>query len=264
VITGYDQMNRLWEVDSTPSSPRAPIALGGPASYGSFAVKKRMGKIDEILDLKGKRVLDLGCGNGCYTAELALRAACVCGVDIQISNLKAFRQSIPRVQGAGENLPFASESFDVVTMIEVLEHTHCDQRVLEECFRVLRPEGQLVLFVPNKLYPFESHPCHIASFSIGPNIPLISWFPEFLRKRLCYARIYTRRRLFFMARSAGFQIHTSGYIFPPLDSFRLPFKEGYRRAASSLENSALGKFGVSIYAVFQKPKPPGSSSRGLA
>jgi SAM-dependent methyltransferase len=249
-------MTRLRQPDSELSLPRAPIPLGGPASYGSFAVKKRIGKIDETLDLKGKNVLDLGCGNGCYTAELATRAAFVCGVDLQIAYLKEFRQPIPRLQAAGENLPFRSESFDVVTMIEVLEHTHCDQKVLQECFRVLKPGGQLVLFVPNKLYPFESHPCHIGDFSIGPNIPLVSWFPEFLRKRLCHARIYTRRRLFSMAHSAGFQIHTSGYIFPPLDSFRLPLKENYRRAASPLESSALGKFGVSIYGVFRKPRPP--------
>jgi N-acetylglucosaminyldiphosphoundecaprenol N-acetyl-beta-D-mannosaminyltransferase len=248
-------MKTLRRTYSTPSTTQISIRLGGPACYGSYAVRKRIEKIDETLDLKGKWVLDLGCGNGCYTTELSRRAAYVCGVDIQIPHLKSFRQPIPRLQAAGENLPFRSESFDVVTMIEVLEHTHCDHRVLKECFRVLKPGGQLVLFVPNKLYPFESHPCHIGDFSIGPNIPLISWFPELLRNRLCHARIYTRRRLLSMARGVGFQIHTSGYIFPPLDSFPLPFKESYRRAARSLEKSALGKFGVSIYSIFQKPKP---------
>ena len=40
------------------------IKLGGPASYGSYAVEKRMSKIDKTLDLRGMRVLDLGCGNG--------------------------------------------------------------------------------------------------------------------------------------------------------------------------------------------------------
>jgi N-acetylglucosaminyldiphosphoundecaprenol N-acetyl-beta-D-mannosaminyltransferase len=237
-------------------SARASAQLGGSASYGSYAIKKRIEKIDETLELKGKSVLDLGCGNGCYTAELARRAAFVCGVDLQRPHLKEFRQPIPRVEAAGENLPFASETFDVVTMIEVLEHTRCDEEVLKECFRVMKPGGLLVLFVPNKMYPFESHPCHIGSFAIGPNIPLISWFPDFLRQRLCHARIYTRRKLLSLAKSAGFQHHETGYIFPPLDSFRLPFKEFYRRATRKLEKTPLARFGVSIYAVLQKPICP--------
>jgi exopolysaccharide biosynthesis WecB/TagA/CpsF family protein len=230
------------------------IQLGGPASYGSYAVAKRMAKIDKTLDLRGMRVLDLGCGNGCYTEELARRAEFVCGIDVHMPHLQAFQQAIPRVQGRGEQLPFASDSFDAVTMIEVLEHTECDTTVLAECFRVLKPGGLLVLFVPNKLYPFESHPCHIGGLGIGPNIPLVSWLPDFLHKRLCHARIYTRRRLFAMARSIGFQIGKCGFIFPPLDSFPLPFKDAYRRITARLEDSPLGNFGVSIYVVLAKPE----------
>lgn len=237
-------------------SARACSFLGGPAAYGSYAVTKRMAKIDETMDLRGKSVLDLGCGNGCYTAELARRAEFVCGVDLQIEHLSAFRRPIPRVQAAGENLPFASESFDVVTMIEVLEHTRSDEQVLKECFRVLRPEGFLIVFAPNKLYPFESHPCYIGNFSIGPNIPLVSWFPKFLRKRLCHARIYSHRALLLLAKGAGFQSRDVGYMFPPLDSFRLPFKNLYRRVARKLEKSPAARFGVSLCVVLQKPMLP--------
>jgi N-acetylglucosaminyldiphosphoundecaprenol N-acetyl-beta-D-mannosaminyltransferase len=233
-----------------------PIKLGGPASYGSYAVSKRMGKMDQTLNFEGMRVLDLGCGNGCYTEELARRAEYVCGIDLHMPHLQAFREAIPRVQGSGEHLPFAAESFDAVTMIEVLEHTNCDTKVLAECFRVLKPGGLLVLFVPNKLYPFESHPCRLGRLSLGRNVPLVSWLPDSLRQRICYARIYTRRRLFAMAREIGFQIRNSGFIFPPLDSFPLPFKDSYRRIASRLEDSPLGSLGVSIYAVLAKPALP--------
>jgi ubiquinone/menaquinone biosynthesis C-methylase UbiE len=246
-------MKTLTQTCSTPPSTEISISLGGPASYGSYGVTKRIRTIDETVDLRGKRLLDLGCGNGCYTQELACRAAYVCGIDIQISHLKSFRRQIPRIQAAGENLPLHSESFDVVTMIEVLEHTRSDERTLAECFRVLKPGGLLVLFVPNKLYPFESHPCHIGNFSIGRNVPIVSWLPEFIRRRLCYARIYSRRRLSSLARIAGFQTVKESYIFPPLDSLRLPLKESYRRVSRRLENSPLARFGLSIYGVFQKP-----------
>jgi len=249
-------MSQLYdEVLSVRTSPK----LGGPAAYGSYGVKKRVDKIDETIDLKGMRVLDLGCGNGCYTAEIARRAAYVCGLDLQMQHLRAFRQAIPRLQAAGEDLPFASESFDAVTMIEVLEHTDRDSQVLKECFRVLKPGGFLVLFVPNKLYPFESHPCHIGDFSLGPNIPLISWLPHSIRKHLCDARVYSRRKLTSIARQAGFQSRGTGYMFPPLDSLRLPWKKTYRRIAFWLEKSALARLGVSIYAVFQKPAPSDKS-----
>jgi len=234
----------------------ASIRLGGPASYGSYAVAKRIGKIDKTLDLRGLRVLDLGCGNGCYTEELARRAEFVCGIDLHMPHLQAFQEAIPRVQGRGEQLPFASDSFDAVTMIEVLEHTESDAKVLTECFRVLKPGGLLVLFVPNKLYPLESHPCHVGGLGIGPNIPLVSWLPEFLHRRLCHARIYTRRKLLSLTKSAGFRTWKVGYIFPPLDSFRLPFKELYRRVTRKLENTPLAGFGVSIYAMLQKPALP--------
>src|SRR3989440_1540690 len=232
---------------------QAAVQRGGPASYGSYAVGKRMEKIDQTLDLRGMRVLDLGCGNGCYTQELAQRAESICGIDLHMPHLQAFREAIPRVQGSAEHLPFATESFDAVTMIEVLEHTHCDTKVLETCFRVLNPGGLLVLFVPTKFYPFESHPCRLGTFSLARNVPVVSWLPESLRGRICYARIYTRRRLFAMARKSGFQIQKSGFIFPPLDSFPLPFKDTYRRIAARLEDSPLGNFGVSIYAVLAKP-----------
>jgi N-acetylglucosaminyldiphosphoundecaprenol N-acetyl-beta-D-mannosaminyltransferase len=65
-----------------------------------------------------------------------------------------------------------------------------------------------------------------------------------------------------MARKIGFQIQKSGFIFPPLDSFPLPFKSTYRRIASRLEDSPLGNLGVSIYAVLAKaPRPAETALR---
>ncbi len=243
-------MNRTITGESNRQQSRA---LGEPAAYGSYAVKKRIGKIDQALSLRGMRLLDLGCGNGSYTGELWRRAGWVCGIDFQWSHLQAFRDKIPRVQGIAEYLPFRGESFDAVTIIEVLEHTNSDLRIVAECFRVLKRGGRLILFVPNKLYPFESHPCHVGGLSLGKNIPFVSWLPNFLHRRISSARIYSRRRIIAMTRGAGFQVSQVGNIFPPLDSFPLPFKQAYRRLAWRLEETPLRNFGVSIFLVLTKP-----------
>jgi len=226
--------------------------FGRPAEYGSYGVTKRLEKIDQAFSLAGMRLLDLGCGNGSYTVELASRAGWTCGLDLQFNLLQSLPAAIPRVQGAGESLPFKDESFDCITLIEVLEHTHSDTRVLDECRRVLRTGGKLVLFVPNRLYPFESHPSHLAGLALGTNVPFLSWLPGALHARISSARIYSRRRIEGMARAAGFEVGKVGYIFPPLDSFPLPLKHTYRRLARRLENTPLRIFGVSIFLVLTK------------
>ena len=230
---------------------------GGPAAYGSYAIEKRLQTLFKYVSLRGQRVLDLGCGNGCYTKEMAQYARSVVGVDVELSNLASFQEHIPRLVGIGENLPFATASFDIVTMIEVLEHTTDDRAVLAECHRILRPGGCLALFVPNKLYPMESHPCHIAKHSIGRNVPFVSWLPDSLRKNLCFARIYSKRRLLGMARQQGFTAEKIGYVYPPIDTFPLPqkLKHLYRNLAWRLEQSPLKIFGVSIFALLRKQSP---------
>jgi ubiquinone/menaquinone biosynthesis C-methylase UbiE len=232
--------------------PWAPF--GRPAEYGSYGVTKRLEKIDQALSLEGMRLLDLGCGNGSYTVELSQRAAWTCGLDLQFNLLRSVPGSIPRVQGAGESLPFEDRSFDCITMIEVLEHTHSDTGVLDECRRVLRSGGKLILFVPNKLYPFESHPSQLGRLTLGTNVPFVSWLPGFLHARISTAKIYSRRRIIRMARAAGFEVSKFGYIFPPLDYFPLPLKHTYRRVARRLEDTPLRNFGISIFLVLTKAR----------
>jgi ubiquinone/menaquinone biosynthesis C-methylase UbiE len=225
---------------------------GGSSAYEDFGVTARLAKLWRSVNVSGLRLLDLGCGNGSYTVELARRAEWVCGLDAQERRLTSFRDPIPRVQALGETLPFPPDTFDAVTMIEVLEHMKSDEAVAAECYRILRSGGRLIVFVPNKLYPFESHPCFLGKKAIGYNIPFVSWLPDSVRKHLCYARIYSKARLLKLVGHAGFRPEVIEYLYPPLDHFPLPFRNQYRALARRLEETPLRVFGVSIFAVFKK------------
>jgi len=139
-------------------------------------------------------------------------------------------------------------------MIEVLEHTDRDSQVLKECFRVLKPGGFLVLFVPNKLYPFESHPCHIGDFPLAPT------FRYLVASGLNPQTSLRRSSLFapqthFDSPPSRISEPGTGYMFPPLIPSGCHGRKPIDRIALWLEKSALAQFGVSITRL-PKAAPP--------
>ena len=134
------------------------------SSVNDFAVQKRTRQVLGCLALKGKVTLDVGCGNGLYTIKFAELAQDIIGVDINEESLKEARRNKLELNGSGEfirasaeNLPFYNSCFDVVIAIETLEHVKNQERALQEASRVLRKDGYLVTYVPNRLYPLETH-----------------------------------------------------------------------------------------------------------
>ena len=100
------------------------------------------------------------------------------------------------VCGVGEQLPFAQGYFDLVLSHEVIEHVQDDRQALAEMVRVLRPGGRLVLFCPNRGYPFETHGIYWRGRYHFGNIPLVNWLPRRWRDRLApHVGVYTRRDL---------------------------------------------------------------------
>jgi 2-polyprenyl-3-methyl-5-hydroxy-6-metoxy-1,4-benzoquinol methylase len=102
----------------------------------------------------GDRALDLGCGDGAFTAELAAAgAASVIGVDVAEAALVRARARHPGIRF--ERVPFdgalgfADGRFDVVWASEVIEHVADTARLLSELRRVLAPGGRLLLTTPN-------------------------------------------------------------------------------------------------------------------
>jgi SAM-dependent methyltransferase len=82
------------------------------------------------------------------------------------------------IYAEGEDLPFDSESFDIVYSANVLEHTRDPERVIEEAMRVLRPGGVLHMEMPNYLSYLEGH-----YLVIQPPIVWPWMLPAYIRMR---------------------------------------------------------------------------------
>jgi len=112
-----------------------------------------------IIPLKGERVLDLGCGTGHYLMELE-RAGCEgVGVDFSLEALKIARQlkklkkgSFSLIRGDVEKLPFLSEYFDKVLLVDTIEHLKNPISSLREIRRTLKVGGKLIITtMPNNM-----------------------------------------------------------------------------------------------------------------
>ena len=98
------------------------------------------------------RVLDVGCGEGRFTAELARRGFAVVGVDVAEEPLRRARAREPglelRIVPAEGRWPLADASFDLVWAGETIEHVADTVGWLSEVHRVLRGGGRLLLSTP--------------------------------------------------------------------------------------------------------------------
>ena len=107
---------------------------------------------------RGRRVLEVGCGAGVDLARFAKGGAEVVGVDLASSAIDLARANFGQ-QGLsgefrvadGEALPFPESSFDFVFAHGVVQYTTNPQRLVDECRRVLKPGGEAVFQVYNRI-----------------------------------------------------------------------------------------------------------------
>jgi len=202
-------------------------------------------------------VLDVGCGVGMYTAAFLRETHHVFGVEIERERaLEARERATGVVEAIGERLPFPDVAFDVVFSHEVLEHVADDRACVAEMVRVTRPGGRIVIFVPNRLYLFETHGIFWRGRYHFGNVPLVNWLPTPLRNYLApHVRAYTAGSLCRLFDGLPVRVVHHTQVFPGYDNVvaRAPVLGRALRAVTyALEHTPLRAFGLSHLLVMER------------
>lgn len=97
-----------------------------------------------IKDISYNNVLEIGCGSG----ELSKYLKNYQGIDIS--------EKTPFIIGDAQKLPFEDNSYDLILMLDLLEHTN-DKAVMKEVYRVLKPNGHVIITVPTFMFLWSQH-----------------------------------------------------------------------------------------------------------
>ncbi|MGH8672430.1 MAG: bifunctional 2-polyprenyl-6-hydroxyphenol methylase/3-demethylubiquinol 3-O-methyltransferase UbiG [Burkholderiales bacterium] len=118
----------------------------------------RLDYIDRIAGLRGKRVLDVGCGGGILAEAMAARGAMVTGIDLSEQTLKVARlhllesrQQVDYQTMAPERYAAAHPAqYDIVTCMEMLEHVPDPQSIVRACAQAARTGGWVFFSTLNR------------------------------------------------------------------------------------------------------------------
>lgn len=108
-----------------------------------------------LLGAPGHTVLDVGCGGGLMSNDLARRNFKVTGIDISLESLKVARahdgtHSVNYLEGDVYNMPFSDDSFDLVLTMDFLENIKDPKAAITECARVLKKGGLFFFYTFNR------------------------------------------------------------------------------------------------------------------
>jgi 2-polyprenyl-6-hydroxyphenyl methylase/3-demethylubiquinone-9 3-methyltransferase len=118
----------------------------------------RLGLIDDVVGLKGKQVLDVGCGGGILSESMSVFGAKVMGIDLGEKALKVAKlhglesgveveYRLAAVEHLANEMP---EHFDVVTCMEMLEHVPDPAAIVEACAKLVKPGGTVFFSTLNR------------------------------------------------------------------------------------------------------------------
>jgi ubiquinone/menaquinone biosynthesis C-methylase UbiE len=244
------------------------IRVAGGDTATPLNLQKRLDWIERVAGpLRGKRVIDCGCGAGEYVRGLSALGADAWGIEYSEDKVREARRhaDLPQERmavGDIEHLGFDDDHFDIALVNEVLEHVPDDRRGIREVYRVLKPGGLIVVFSPNRLYPFETHGVSLRSGTKVPHyMPFVPYVPVRLGLFEHWARNYWPWEMRELIRSGGFSIVRRAYVWQTFENIsgnqpRLirVLRPMLRTLAALFEAiPGLRAFGVSQLIVARKP-----------
>lgn len=118
-----------------------------------WPIRKRVEEsIMGISYISGGKLLDIGCGGGQFLYNMQRLGWDVFGVEIDRKAVKVAQEFYKLrniYSGTLEEVKFPSDTFDVITMFHVIEHTENPITTFIECHRILKPTGKLIVITPN-------------------------------------------------------------------------------------------------------------------
>ena len=141
------------------------LKLVSPVNLFLYARRKESLKLAG--SVKGKKILDVGCGSGVFLLEFIKMEAKVVGVDysqkmLNIAKKELKHYKIPKnkyklILANATNLPFKNKSFDLVLATGLTDYMtdQDDLKFLKEASRVLKPNGSLIVSFPVEKSPFS-------------------------------------------------------------------------------------------------------------
>ncbi len=137
--------NRWWD----ENGPQKPLHQLNPA---------RLDYVEKQIPLKGKKILDVGCGGGLLSEALAREGADVVALDlsselIEIAKLHLYESNLKvdyRLQSVESMAEEMAGQFDAITCMEMLEHVPDPSSILRACEKLLKPGGKLFASTLNR------------------------------------------------------------------------------------------------------------------
>jgi ubiquinone/menaquinone biosynthesis C-methylase UbiE len=143
----------------------SPLSLVSPVNLFLHARRKRV--LSTLKNLKGKKVLDVGCGSGVFVVEFVKRGASVIGIDyskkmIELAENETEKYKLPKNKfklhvGSAANLPFKNSYFDIILATGLTDYLSDmeNEKFIKEAARTIKKSGQLLVSFPSASSPFS-------------------------------------------------------------------------------------------------------------